>query len=178
MKSTVIVLASLCILGVHPSLAAGAEAPSGGQSPLAIPTFHCLGLYWSPPGGAPDRKVLVRYRRQGASEWKEGLPNRDFGHIAPGKAMRKATLSSPWTLLFSSALVGASSCLAPAGFARGAEAKRPNILLPLGQMRSASSESGDHFWPFVERDCMASRPRMARQVVSTFETPKVFPEAV
>src|SRR5262249_25449008 len=38
-----------------------------------VPTFHCLGLYWSPPGGAADREVLVRYRRQGASQWKDGL---------------------------------------------------------------------------------------------------------
>ncbi|MFC1761153.1 right-handed parallel beta-helix repeat-containing protein [Planctomycetota bacterium] len=46
------------------------------HTPFAIPTFHCLGLYWSPPGGATDRKVLVRYRRQDTSEWKEALPMR------------------------------------------------------------------------------------------------------
>ncbi|MCX7008296.1 MAG: hypothetical protein NTY53_13795 [Kiritimatiellaeota bacterium] len=44
--------------------------------PLAIPTFHCLGLYWSPPGGAAGKEVLVRYRQQGAAEWKTGLPMR------------------------------------------------------------------------------------------------------
>jgi hypothetical protein len=43
---------------------------------LAIPTFHCLGLYWSPPGGAAGKDVLVRYRQQGAAEWKTGLPLR------------------------------------------------------------------------------------------------------
>ena len=47
-----------------------------GHRPFAIPTFHCLGLYWSPPGGAADKEVLVRYRRQGTSEWKEALPMR------------------------------------------------------------------------------------------------------
>ncbi|MBI5397542.1 MAG: right-handed parallel beta-helix repeat-containing protein [Verrucomicrobia bacterium] len=52
------------------------DARSGGDSPFAIPTFHCLGLYWSPPGGAADKEVKVRYRRQGASEWKEALPMR------------------------------------------------------------------------------------------------------
>ncbi len=46
------------------------------DGPLAIPTFHCLGLYWSPPGGAPGKEVQVRYRRLGTSEWKEGLPMR------------------------------------------------------------------------------------------------------
>jgi hypothetical protein len=45
-------------------------------APFAIPTFHCLGLYWSPPGGAADKEVLVRYRRQGSTEWQEGLPMR------------------------------------------------------------------------------------------------------
>ena len=55
-----------------------AQTGGGGTdaAPLAIPTFHCLGLYWSPPGGAADKEVLVRYRREGAPEWKEGLPMR------------------------------------------------------------------------------------------------------
>jgi len=47
-----------------------------GHRPFAIPTFHCLGLYWSPPGGDADKEVLVRYRQQGTSEWKEALPMR------------------------------------------------------------------------------------------------------
>ncbi len=65
-----VVLASI----VHPP-ADAQQVPTDG-SPLAIPTFHCLGLYWSPPGGSADKDVLVRYRRQGASEWKEALPMR------------------------------------------------------------------------------------------------------
>src|SRR5262245_899331 len=44
--------------------------------PRAIATFHCLGLYWSPPGGAADKQVLIRYRKQGDVSWKEGLPMR------------------------------------------------------------------------------------------------------
>ena len=61
------------------SLAGEPAAPTRvatGDSPLAIPTFHCLGLYWSPPGGAAGKEVLVRYRPQDASEWKEALPMR------------------------------------------------------------------------------------------------------
>jgi hypothetical protein len=48
----------------------------GEKAPKAIPTFHCLGLYWSPPGGAAGKDVQVRYRRQGDSQWKEALPMR------------------------------------------------------------------------------------------------------
>ena len=55
---------------------AQAETVRADAAPLAIPTFHCLGLYWSPSGGAADKEVLVRYRRQGASQWKEALPMR------------------------------------------------------------------------------------------------------
>jgi len=55
---------------------AGADAQSRADAPFAIPTFYCLGLYWSPPGGSPNRDVQVRYRRQGASEWKEALAMR------------------------------------------------------------------------------------------------------
>ncbi len=46
------------------------------KAPLAIPTFHCLGLYWSPPGGSPERPVEVRYRAKGEAPWKEALPMR------------------------------------------------------------------------------------------------------
>jgi hypothetical protein len=52
------------------------EAGNGTGAAFAIPTFHCLGLYWSPPGGASGKEVRVRYRRQGALDWKEALPMR------------------------------------------------------------------------------------------------------
>ena len=55
---------------------ARADAGSREGTPLAIPTFHCLGLYWSPEGGAADNQVAVRYRRQGATDWSEALPMR------------------------------------------------------------------------------------------------------
>jgi hypothetical protein len=47
-----------------------------GQAPLAVPTFHCLGLYWSPPGGSREKPVLVRYRARGEGEWQPALPLR------------------------------------------------------------------------------------------------------
>lgn len=53
-----------------------AHAADRGPGPFAIPTFHCLGVYWSPPGGAADRAVAVQYREQGKTAWNEGLPMR------------------------------------------------------------------------------------------------------
>lgn len=67
-------LTTLCLFLFSLSLCANSQRNSG--TPFAIPTFHCLGLYWSPPGGAPDKAVLVHYRPQGSSEWKEGLSMR------------------------------------------------------------------------------------------------------
>ena len=73
-----IVVLSLALM----PLASLADTPSGnettrdGATGFAIPTFHCLGLYWSPPGGAADKEVLVRYRSKGTSAWNEGLPMR------------------------------------------------------------------------------------------------------
>ena len=70
------------LLSVLPCLpvARGEEVPAltpplAGKA-LAVPTFHCLGLYWSPPGGAGDRAVQVRYRVKDAAQWSEGLPMR------------------------------------------------------------------------------------------------------
>lgn len=44
--------------------------------PIAVPTFHCLSLYWSPPGGATNKEVAVRFRSGGDTAWNEGLPMR------------------------------------------------------------------------------------------------------
>ena len=70
------------VFGMLVSLPVQAAAQAGGDSPLAIPTFHCLGLYWSPPGGSADREVLVRYRPQGAAHCSDALPMRY--HPIPG----------------------------------------------------------------------------------------------
>jgi hypothetical protein len=45
-----------------------------GSQPQAVPTFHCVGLYWSPDNGAQDNVCRVRYRQAGAPEWREALP--------------------------------------------------------------------------------------------------------
>jgi hypothetical protein len=64
----------LCILFlVASSLTGFSENQTG---PFAIPTFHSLGLYWSPPNGATNKNVLVRFRREGDANWQEGLPMR------------------------------------------------------------------------------------------------------
>ena len=45
-------------------------------SPFAVPTFHCLGVYWSPEGGGAGKVVSVKYREGGQGEWGDGLPMR------------------------------------------------------------------------------------------------------
>ncbi|HVE41276.1 MAG TPA: hypothetical protein VNM14_15395, partial [Planctomycetota bacterium] len=69
MRSVLLAAALACV-------AFQSDPPRSAASGFAIPTFHCLGLYWSPPGGAADKAVSVRYRKAGASAWKEGLPLR------------------------------------------------------------------------------------------------------
>ncbi len=44
------------------------------SQPQAVPTFQCVGLYWSPEGGSADNVCQVRYRRAGEEQWKEALP--------------------------------------------------------------------------------------------------------
>ncbi len=45
-----------------------------GSEPRAIPTFHCIGLYWSPEAGSTENACRVQYRRVGEASWKEALP--------------------------------------------------------------------------------------------------------
>jgi hypothetical protein len=67
---------SIALLSWAAAGQAGEPGPAAAGGPQAIATFHCLGLYWSPPGGAADREVLVRYRRVGESSWQPALPMR------------------------------------------------------------------------------------------------------
>ena len=46
----------------------------GEGDPQAVPTFQCVGLYWSPKGGSTENVCHVRYRRVGEESWKEALP--------------------------------------------------------------------------------------------------------
>lgn len=56
------------------SLAAAAGVRAA--EPFAVPTFHSLGLYWSPAGGAAERPVTVKYRKEGEATWRTALPMR------------------------------------------------------------------------------------------------------
>ena len=42
--------------------------------PSAVPTFHCIGVYWSPLDGRSDNVCQVHYRSVGSTDWKEALP--------------------------------------------------------------------------------------------------------
>jgi hypothetical protein len=75
LKAGAAILLLLCLQATQIDVAQ-ADIQGRSEAPFAIPTFHCLGLYWSPEGGAADKEVAVRYRRQGAADWSEALPMR------------------------------------------------------------------------------------------------------
>lgn len=58
----------LAILLFFPSSARAAVAPQ------AIPTFHSIGIYWSPADGSTTNPASIRYRQQGTTIWKDGFP--------------------------------------------------------------------------------------------------------
>jgi hypothetical protein len=41
--------------------------------PVAVPTFNCIGLYWSPADGGKENGCHVRYRTEGAEQWRDAL---------------------------------------------------------------------------------------------------------
>src|SRR4051812_77366 len=54
-------------------LALAVAAQPALAAPRSVSTFHSLGLYWSPPGGAPDNAARVQFRAAGEPGWREGL---------------------------------------------------------------------------------------------------------
>ncbi len=57
-------------------LAESGPTTTSKAKPLAIPTFHCLGVYWSPEQGDAEKKVSIQYRESGQDRWRDGLPMR------------------------------------------------------------------------------------------------------
>src|SRR4030042_536128 len=55
-------------------LACSLSAPAPADTPLAVPTFHCIGLYWNTSEGSPENTCRVRYRPAGSDTWKTALP--------------------------------------------------------------------------------------------------------
>ncbi|MBN1466668.1 right-handed parallel beta-helix repeat-containing protein [candidate division KSB1 bacterium] len=49
-------------------LLSGLSVPD--QSLRLVPTFHCLGIYWSPATGASTISCHVNYRREGDANWR------------------------------------------------------------------------------------------------------------
>jgi hypothetical protein len=50
-----------------------APKPLANHDPIAIPTFHSVGLYWKPKEAASDNPCTVAYRKQGDADWKQAL---------------------------------------------------------------------------------------------------------
>lgn len=63
MRSSILVLLTAATLAAN----AAAAAPS------AVSTFHSIGLYWSPAGGAESNAARVQFRPSGSSAWRQGL---------------------------------------------------------------------------------------------------------
>ena len=55
---------------------AEAERDENGAGVSLVPTFHCIGVYWSPAQGGVDREVSVKFREVGQEQWRGGLPLR------------------------------------------------------------------------------------------------------
>jgi len=75
MRKNVIRAAVIVVMATMASPVAAADKSGGrgGERAFAIPTFHCLSVYWSPTGGGAKRKVQVKYRPAGRKAWRTGL---------------------------------------------------------------------------------------------------------
>jgi hypothetical protein len=93
-----------CLAAVIFALCSGA-ATSLANAPVAVATFHCIGLYWNPQHGSADNTCRVRYRPAGTHSWKTALPlwfdsrpPQTFKHLYPPEK-RKAPSDNVLSLL-------------------------------------------------------------------------------
>jgi len=73
-RDAIYVTIATIVVAIAPS--ASAQTPHQRAEPLLVPTFQCIGIYWSPAEGGAEHKVLVKYRRRGQPQWRAGLPLR------------------------------------------------------------------------------------------------------
>ena len=63
---------SVSALGMAFSAVSGSEDEAPPRAAAwAVPTFHCLGIYWSPEEGGPGKTVSVKYRERGTAYRKQ-----------------------------------------------------------------------------------------------------------
>jgi len=43
------------------------------QTAESFSTFHCISLYWKPADASADNECKVKYRKEGETEWKQGM---------------------------------------------------------------------------------------------------------
>ncbi len=65
---------STCVLSLILMTSAQAEHSKNEANAFLVPTFHCIGIYFSPAQGSAERRVLVKYRKAGQEHWNEGFP--------------------------------------------------------------------------------------------------------
>jgi len=72
--TTNITLAFVMLMAM-PAVDIGTEAavPRKATRPLGIPTFECVGLYWSPSNGGENIQCNVEYREQRSAKWHKAL---------------------------------------------------------------------------------------------------------
>ena len=70
-RDAIYVTIATIVVAIAPS--ASAQTPHQRAEPLLVPTFQCIGIYWSPAEGGAEHKVLVKYRRRGQPQWRAGL---------------------------------------------------------------------------------------------------------
>jgi hypothetical protein len=63
-------------VAISPLASAESQYDRGKGGAFLVPTFHCIGIYWSPAEGGAMHKVLVKYRRSDQQRWRKGLPLR------------------------------------------------------------------------------------------------------
>jgi len=50
------------------------STPAAGADAEVVPTFHSMSVVWTPPGGSAANPATVRYRAEGSTTWRDGLP--------------------------------------------------------------------------------------------------------
>lgn len=71
-----LLLACLCLGALAPQRSGAAElaARQAAGAAQAVPTFHSIGLSWSPLGGSASQIADLRYRPLGSADWRTGYP--------------------------------------------------------------------------------------------------------
>lgn len=108
----------------------------GATDPTAVPTYHCMSLYWQRSDGSATRICQVEFRQVGSTTWKPAQPLVWDASVGPRYSGSVVNLTSGTSYEFRLSLASATPVVLTAATRSDTLAVARRVVLPAGTIAS------------------------------------------